>query len=231
MGDDVYKADPDIIVVGCCGFDLKRNVRDTLAKRKKLQKLRAGQNHRIYASYGDWYIAQPAPFLLQGVALLAQCAYQNEPRVLDAIASLGYETVGWEAVDVMTNHTMALPNGEKESITPLKVGISTIADMEDLVLDNKVAKIQQPSILYQQEIKNTSQPSNFFSISNNKDIKVLFFSGGKDCFLALRALVRSYYQNGPFGLILMTTFDAATRVIAHQEVGIDQVIKQASHLD
>jgi len=286
--DDVYKADPDVIVVGCCGFDLKRNVRDTLAKRKKLQKLRAGQNHRIYASYGDWYIAQPAPFLLQGVALLAQCAYQNEPRVLGAIASLGYETVGWEAVDVMTKHTNALPNGKKELITPLKVEESMIADMEDLLLDNKVgfsqvhdlaceqgestytdpetgysvfselahkkrgkccgsgcrhcpyshknvknkaAKIQQPSILYQQEIKNTSQPSNFFSINNNKDIKVLFFSGGKDSFLAIRALVRSYYQNGPFGLILMTTFDAATRIIAHQEVGIDQVIKQASHLD
>ena len=72
--EDVYAADPDVIVVGCCGFDLKRNVRDTLTKKEQLQKLRAGQNHRIYASNGDWYIAQPAPFLLQGVGLLAQPA-------------------------------------------------------------------------------------------------------------------------------------------------------------
>jgi diphthamide synthase (EF-2-diphthine--ammonia ligase) len=38
-------------------------------------------------------------------------------------------------------------------------------------------------------------------------------------------------KDGPFGLILLTTFDATTRVIAHQEVNIDDVIKQASHLD
>jgi diphthamide synthase (EF-2-diphthine--ammonia ligase) len=96
---------------------------------------------------------------------------------------------------------------------------------------NKAAKIQQPSILYQQETRDADQKSQIFSTDTNKEIKVLFFSGGKDSFLAIRALVRSYYQNGPFGLVLMTTFDAATRVIAHQEVNIDQVIKQASHLN
>ncbi|MGK3739055.1 MAG: diphthamide synthase (EF-2-diphthine--ammonia ligase), partial [Bacillariaceae sp.] len=287
--DDVYKADPDVIVVGCCGFDLERNVRDTLDKKERLQKLRAGQNHRIYAAHGDWYIAQPAPFLLQGVALLAQCAYQNEQNVLDAIAELGYESLGWQAVDIMTNHTDSLTNGKRnEKInTSLLVEESMIADMEDLFPDkegfsqahdlaceqgelsyidpetgynvfteiahkkrgkccgsgcrhcpyshknvkNKAAKIQQPSILYQQETRDGDQQSQIFSINNNKDIKVLFFSGGKDSFLAIRALVRGYYEIGPFGLVLMTTFDAATRVIAHQEVNIDQVIKQASHLN
>jgi diphthamide synthase (EF-2-diphthine--ammonia ligase) len=226
---------------------------------------------------------------IQGVALLAQCAYQNEQNVLDAIAGLGYESLGWQAVDVMTNHTDSLPNGKrKEKInTSLFVEESMIADMEDLFPDkdgfsqahdlaceqgelsyidpetgynvftkiahkrrgkccgsgcrhcpyshknvkNKAAKIQQPSILYQQETRDADQKSQIFSIDTNKEIKVLFFSGGKDSFLAIRALVRSYYQNGPFGLVLMTTFDAATRVIAHQEVNIDQVIKQASHLN
>lgn len=280
--DDVFEADPDVIVVGCCGFDLERNSRDTLSKKKQLQKLRAGRNNRIYASNGDWYIAQPAPFLLQGVALLAQCAYQNEPRVLEAIAKLGYKTIGWKAVDVMAN---SHPDREIKK-KQLTMEESVIGDMEDMFLDkenpgfailhdlackqgelsytdpatgyavftkiahekrgkccgsgcrhcpyshenvkNKAAKIQQPSVLYQQKDDNTSQ---IFSIKTNKNIKILFFSGGKDSFLAIRALVRSYYQDGPFGLILMTTFDAATRIIAHQEVGIDQVIKQASHLD
>jgi diphthamide synthase (EF-2-diphthine--ammonia ligase) len=283
--DDVFAADPDVIVVGCCGFDLERNVRDTLTKKEQLQKLRAGQNHRIYASNGDWYIAQPAPFLLQGVALLAQCAYQNEPRVLDAIAMLGYETIGWQAVDVMASADNSHTEKVNENREPT-MKESVIGDMEDMFLDkdnpgfahlhdlaceqgelsyidpetgyavftklahekrgkccgsgcrhcpyshanvkNKAAKIQQPSILYQQKEGGSSQ---IFSINAHKNIKVLFFSGGKDSFLAIRALVRSYYQDGPFALILMTTFDATSRVIAHQEVGIDQVIKQASHLD
>jgi diphthamide synthase (EF-2-diphthine--ammonia ligase) len=281
--EEVYAADPDVIVVGCCGFDLERNIRDTLTKKEQLKKLRAGRNRRIFASYGDWYIAQPAPFLLQGVALLAQCAYQNEPRVLDAIAKLGYETIGWQAVDVMVSENSHTDKENEERQRSKEV--SVIGDMEDIFLDkdnpgfsqlhdlackqgeltyidpetgyavftkvahenrgkccgsgcrhcpyshvnvkNKAAKIQQPSVLYQQKESHSSQ---IFSV-NNKNIKVLFFSGGKDSFLAIRALVRTYYGDGPFGLILITTFDATTRIIAHQEVGIDQVIKQASHLD
>jgi len=279
--DDVYAADPDVIVVGCCGFNLERNVRDTLTKKEQLRKLRAGRNHRVYASNGDWYIAQPAPFLLQGVALLAQCAYQNEPSVLDAIAELGFDTIGWQAVNVMTS-TNNDPDSKK-SLGQLTFKESVIGDIEDLFscdekpgfsqlhnlaceqgeltyvdpetgyavftkvaherrgkccgsgcrhcpyshanVKNKAAKIQQPSLLYQQI------DDSIFSIKKNKKIKVLFFSGGKDSFLTIRALVRSYNQDGPFGLILVTTFDATTRIIAHQEVGIDQVIKQASHLD
>jgi ATP-binding cassette subfamily B (MDR/TAP) protein 1 len=61
-------------------------------------------------------------------------------------------------------------------------------------------------------------------------IKVLFFSGGKDSFLALRAQVRKYKER-PFGLVLLTTFDAQTRVIAHQNVHIDEVLRQSRHLD
>ncbi|VEU35979.1 unnamed protein product [Pseudo-nitzschia multistriata] len=284
--DDVYAADPDLIVVGCCGFDLERNIRDTLMKKEQLQKLRAGQNHRIYASYGDWYIAQPAPFLLQGVALLAQCAYQNEPGVLDAITDLGYETIGWKPVDVMETATI---DSEKERQRKRLVKDCVIGDMEDIVLDidhpgfakihdiackqgemtytdpetgydvftriahekrgkccgsgcrhcpyshanvkNKAAKIQQPSILYKQSCEETKDGKLPMFSTSNSQIKVLFFSGGKDSFLAIRALVRKHYEDGPFGLILLTTFDATSRVIAHQEVSIDQVVKQASHLD
>lgn len=282
--DDVYAADPDVVVIGCCGFDLERNVADTLAKKEQLQKLRAGQNGRIFASNGDRYIAQPAPFLLQGVALLAQCAYQNEPRVLDAIQKLGYETIGWQPVDVTASpNVQNTETTKKGSLTMQK---SVLGDMEDMFLDNdnpgfaalhdlacqqgeltytdpetgysvftrlahekrgkccgsgcrhcpyshanvknKAAKIQQPSVLYQ---PNEDGSSTMFSINTNEKIKVLFFSGGKDSFLTIRALAKSYQQDGPFGLILMTTFDATSRVIAHQDVGIDQVIKQASHLD
>ena len=282
--DDVFKADPDVIVVGCCGFDLERNVRDTLTKKDQLRKIRAGRDNRIYASNGDWFIAQPAPFLLQGVALLAQCAYQNEPRVLEAIAKLGYETIGWKTVDVMTSSDRHAHTGQEKKL--LIVSEPAVGDMEDIFLDedhqgfahlhnlaceqgelmytdpetgyavftkiahqkrgkccgsgcrhcpyshvnvkDKAAKIQQPSVLYQQTKDDSSQ---IFSVSGNKEIKVLFFSGGKDSFLAIRALVRSYNRSGPFGLVLITTFDATTRIIAHQEIGIEQILRQASHLD
>ncbi|MEO1731221.1 MAG: DUF5522 domain-containing protein [Pseudomonadota bacterium] len=55
---------------------------------------------------------------------------------------------------------------------------------------------------------------------------VLFWSGGKDSFLAYRAMVRE----GAANIVLLTTFDARSRVIAHQEFVIDEVVEQAAHL-
>ena len=56
---------------------------------------------------------------------------------------------------------------------------------------------------------------------------VLFWSGGKDSFLACRALLRE--QARP--VVLLTTFDAASRTIAHQELRVELVIRQAEHLE
>jgi diphthamide synthase (EF-2-diphthine--ammonia ligase) len=49
--------------------------------------------------------------------------------------------------------------------------------------------------------------------------------------LTLRALAQSYKNKAPFGLVLLTTFDATTRNIAHQDIPIDDVVRQAKHLD
>lgn len=53
------------------------------------------------------------------------------------------------------------------------------------------------------------------------------WSGGKDSFLAYRALERQKR----FSLVLLTTFDARSRIIAHQEIPIDEVVEQAKRLD
>jgi ATP-binding cassette subfamily B (MDR/TAP) protein 1 len=82
---------------------------------------------------------------------------------------------------------------------------------------DKASKIQQPAFLYRSSIvKEEGDP-----------IKVLFFSGGKDSFLTLRALMRN---TEPSIVILLTTFDATSRVIAHQEVHIQDIQRQAEHL-
>ena len=58
-------------------------------------------------------------------------------------------------------------------------------------------------------------------------VDVLFWSGGKDSFLAYRALLRERARP----VTLLTTFDAASRTIAHQELRVELVIRQAEHLD
>ena len=55
---------------------------------------------------------------------------------------------------------------------------------------------------------------------------VLFWSGGKDSYLTWRALRRE----GLRPIVLLTTFDAASRKIAHQELDIELVARQAEYL-
>jgi diphthamide synthase (EF-2-diphthine--ammonia ligase) len=59
-------------------------------------------------------------------------------------------------------------------------------------------------------------------------LKVLFFSGGKDSFLTIRALLR---QRPRPWVVLLTTFDATSRMVAHQEVHVRDIQRQAEHLD
>ena len=54
----------------------------------------------------------------------------------------------------------------------------------------------------------------------------LFWSGGKDSYLTYRALRRE----GHIPVVLLTTFDASSRKIAHQELDIGLVARQAEHL-
>ena len=60
-----------------------------------------------------------------------------------------------------------------------------------------------------------------------KKVTVLFWSSGKDSFLAYRAL----HIHGDKEVALLTTFDAVSRRVGHQEVGISQVKKQAEYLE
>ncbi len=84
---------------------------------------------------------------------------------------------------------------------------------ESMELDSRVAGAQQPSWL------TADQPS-------GAPADVLFWSGGKDSFLSWRWLVRE----GARPVVLLTTFDAATRIVAHQEVRVRQIVRQAEHL-
>lgn len=56
------------------------------------------------------------------------------------------------------------------------------------------------------------------------EVDVLSWSGGKDSYLALRALQREALRP----VVLLTTFDAATRIVAHQQVDVGLIRRQAA---
>jgi diphthamide synthase (EF-2-diphthine--ammonia ligase) len=104
------------------------------------------------------------------------------------------------------------------------------------------SRIQQPAFLFKATETTTangneqSPMDNLLSVEEHDTVRVLFFSGGKDSFLTIRALMRQRLQQQQeqkdgFGLILLTTFDAASRHVAHQELEIDIILQQARHLN
>ena len=270
--EDIYEADPDVVLVACCGFDLERNVKDAMGAADKLAKLRAAQEGRLYAANGDMYFARPGPLLLHGANIAAQCAFEGiDEQVVEAVRRLKFapkKGEGWEKIDVMQSpslgagdiedmaacwaklHEEACSKGEMSYEDPA-TGYHVFSELahkkrgkccgsgcrhcpynhENVKPSLKADKIMQPSFLYERNDQSfmVVPESTGDTAAEPTKIKILFFSGGKDSFLALRQLVRQSGES--FGIVLLTTFDATTRIIAHQEVHISEVVKQATALD
>mmetsp|Transcript_12465 Transcript_12465/g.18290 ORF Transcript_12465/g.18290 Transcript_12465/m.18290 type:complete len:580 (+) Transcript_12465:2075-3814(+) len=102
---------------------------------------------------------------------------------------------------------------------------------------NKIGKIQQPAFLFEGVSIPQSDKSPLVPLSeaNNDNVKVLvlFFSGGKDSFLAIRATVKKYSEQNSdkICLILLNTFEAKSRIVAHQEIESETITRQAEHLN
>ncbi len=84
---------------------------------------------------------------------------------------------------------------------------------ENVPTDKRAHNVQQPAWL------TDATPS-------DEPVVLLFWSGGKDSFLTLLEL-QDITQNQ---IVLLTTFDVQQRFVAHQEVAIGQVTRQAEHL-
>jgi len=79
--EELLELDPDFILIGPCGFNLERSLRDTLAMYKKRpfwRELRAVKQNQVFALDGNSYYARPGPRLLQGTGIMAACVYGEE---------------------------------------------------------------------------------------------------------------------------------------------------------
>ncbi|MEO0415474.1 MAG: DUF5522 domain-containing protein [Verrucomicrobiota bacterium] len=84
---------------------------------------------------------------------------------------------------------------------------------ENVPAEKRAAKIKQAAWLTKQ-------------VATDEPVDVLFWSGGKDSFLTLLEL----QSQGVEKVVLLTTFDVQQRFVAHQEIAIAQVVRQAEHL-
>ncbi len=75
--DEVVSADPDVLVIACCGFDVARTRKDLpiLTAYPGFDSLRCVRSHRVYLADGNAYFSRPGPRLVDSLEVLANALY------------------------------------------------------------------------------------------------------------------------------------------------------------
>ena len=78
--EDVAAADPDVLLIACCGFDISRTLRDLAdAERSPLwRSLRAVRRGQVFVCDGSQYFSRPGPRLVDSLELLSQIFHSPE---------------------------------------------------------------------------------------------------------------------------------------------------------
>jgi iron complex transport system substrate-binding protein len=88
---ELVSADPDVIVISPCGFDLARTQQQMywLTERPEWSGLRAVQNRRVYLADGNQYFNRPGARLVETLQILAEILHPEsfEPS---------FEGPGWQ---------------------------------------------------------------------------------------------------------------------------------------
>jgi iron complex transport system substrate-binding protein len=91
--DALVDADPDIIIMMPCGFDMERTRQELhlLTERSQWSQLRAVQNQQVYVVDGNQYFNRPGPRLVDSLEILVELLQGDR-------GTFGYEGIGWSRV-------------------------------------------------------------------------------------------------------------------------------------
>jgi iron complex transport system substrate-binding protein len=78
--EHLMEADPDVLVIAPCGFDLDRTAREMrwLTDRPGWRALRAVRNGRVYLADGNQYFNRPGPRVVETLEALVEMLHPNE---------------------------------------------------------------------------------------------------------------------------------------------------------
>jgi iron complex transport system substrate-binding protein len=88
--DEVLAWQPEVVVMACCGFDVKRTLQDVpgvqlMAGWRELPAVRSG---RVYVADGSQYFNRPGPRLIESLELLAHAINPERHRLTDGASTL-----------------------------------------------------------------------------------------------------------------------------------------------
>ncbi|NET67771.1 MAG: cobalamin-binding protein [Moorea sp. SIO1G6] len=93
--DALVKADPDVIIVMPCGFDLERTTQETqqMAQHSQWSSLQAVRQGKVFVTDGNAYFNRPGPRLVDSVEMIAEILHPD-------LFTFGYQGSGWERFEV-----------------------------------------------------------------------------------------------------------------------------------
>lgn len=88
--DDLLAADPDVLAIMPCGFDIERAARDmpVLEEDARWHRLRAVQRGRVFVTDGNQYFNRPGPRVVESAEILAEVLHPGRFK-------FGHERRGW----------------------------------------------------------------------------------------------------------------------------------------
>ncbi len=91
--EDILKAQPDILAVLPCGFDLERTRRESIALSRApgWSDLKAVREGQVYLMDGHQYFNRPGPRLVESLEIFAEIIHPD-------IFSFGHEGRGWQSM-------------------------------------------------------------------------------------------------------------------------------------
>ena len=71
--EEIQRADPDAVLLACCGFGVERTLRETaiLAGRPEWESLRAVREGQVYVADANAYFSRPGPRIVDSLEMLA----------------------------------------------------------------------------------------------------------------------------------------------------------------
>jgi len=89
--DKLLAADPQVIIIMPCGFDLDRTHHEAqqLAQRLEWSSLQAVRNGNVYLADGNSYFNRPGPRLVDSLEILAEILHPQ-------LFHFGYQNTGWK---------------------------------------------------------------------------------------------------------------------------------------
>lgn len=98
--DELVAADPDVIVIMPCGYDLAvtRRESQTLIHHPAWASLKAVRHRRVYLTDGNQYFNRPGPRLAESLEILAEIFHPHHCRYHPHHCRYGHQGRGWQTL-------------------------------------------------------------------------------------------------------------------------------------